>query len=81
LNSEQFLNLENNFVQRNSKVQEPSFENVDSQIEWKKDVYNEPRAFTLKNIRDIFFGLMNQSKAQQRTCDSEDNINKLYAKC
>lgn len=79
--SEQFLNLEKNFDQRDSQVKKPSFESVDSLLDWKNPAFNEPRSFTLKNIRDIFFGLMNQSKTQQRTCDSEDHITKLYSKC
>ena len=64
MNSEAYLNLEKNFDQRESQVNKPSFETVDSLIDWNKSEFQEPRAFTMKNIRDIFFGLMNQSKAQ-----------------
>ena len=35
----------------------------------------------MKNIRDLFFGLMNQSQAQFRICKSETNVENLWAKC
>lgn len=42
---------------------------------------NEPRVFSVKNIRDIFFTLLNTSMAQYRICDGETNINALWDKC
>ena len=59
MNSEAFLNLDKNFDQKESQVKNPSFEAVENLIDWKKAEFQEPRAFTVKNIRDIFFGLMN----------------------
>ena len=35
----------------------------------------------MKNFRDLFFGMMNQSMAQKRICDAEDNIKRLWEKC
>lgn len=37
--------------------------------------------FSLKNIRDLFFTMMNLSKAQDRICDNEMNISDLWDKC
>ena len=64
-----------------SAYKAPTFENDQKLIDWSKEEFNEPRALTIKNIRDIFFALMNQSQAQQRICDSEDNIRRLWDKC
>jgi hypothetical protein len=41
---------------------------------------NEPRMMTVKQIRDLFYSMMNTSTAQQRIADSEVNINKLFDK-
>ena len=64
-----------------AKFNRPTFEEDDRLIDWKQEHFNQPREFTIKNIRDIFFGLLNQSKAQERICDAEDNIGRLWEKC
>ena len=65
MNAEQYLNTNNNYKKQEEDFEEaPTFEENMEQIDWTKDAYNQPRAFTMKNIRDLFFGLMNQSRAQ-----------------
>ena len=84
LRSDTYLNLKANFNQDNdedSEFRKPTYESKKDLITWRDDVFHEPRAFTLKNIRDIFFALLNQSKAQDRICDAEDNIRQLWKKC
>ena len=49
-------------------------------LDWETKEWNQPRVFTLKNIRDIFFTLMNFSKTQERVCDGETNIHNLWEK-
>jgi hypothetical protein len=64
LQSETFLNTYKNFNQtkdEKSKYKKPTFENDAKLIDWSLNELNEPREFTLKNIRDIFFSMMNQS--------------------
>lgn len=81
MNSETYLNLQKNFKQLEAKFNRPTFESDDGLIDWKQEHFNQPREFTIKNIRDIFFGLLNQSKAQERVCDTEENIVNLWEKC
>lgn len=50
-------------------------------IDWSKEQYHEPRSFTIKNIRDMFFALQNISQAQSRTNDAEERIRELQDKC
>ena len=59
----------------------PTFEIDTALIAWSKEWYQQPRSLTLKNFRDMFFGLLNQSRAQQRTCEAEENVIKLYKRC
>jgi len=61
LTSDDFLGLHCNFNQtydKESDYLKPTFEST-KDIEWDQENLNEPRAFTIKNIRDIFFSLMN----------------------
>lgn len=84
MKDKEFLNLDKNFDQtkdKDSEFKHPTFESKRQNIDWEKDIYNQPRALTIKNIRDIFFSLLNQSQTQQRVCDTEDNIRRLWVKC
>jgi hypothetical protein len=81
LTSEKFLNLDKGFSQKESAFKKPTFESDEAAFKWSKSEYKEPRIFTMKQIRDIFFSLLNQSKAQDRICDGEDNIRRLWDKC
>ena len=49
-------------------------------LDWDTAEWNSPRVFTLRNIRDIFYTLLNFSKAQERICDGETNIDGLWEK-
>lgn len=58
----EYLNVESNFVENKlNKVayQETTFESDDKLIDWEKKEFLETRKFSIKNIRDIFFSLMN----------------------
>jgi transcription initiation factor IIE alpha subunit len=81
LTSDEFLKLLQNFDQKDSEEASPTFEDSPSKLDWSDAKLNEPRQLTLKNVRDIFFALINQSRAQKRICKTEDNVTKLYAKC
>ena len=59
----------------------PTFEQAVVDRDWAAPCLNEPRTFTIKNIRDIFFTLLNQSQTQKRVCETEDNIRLLWGKC
>jgi len=63
MKTENFLNLADNFTQHTSKFPEPTFECDEKYIDWNKDIFNQPRKLTIKNIRDIFFSILNQSQA------------------
>lgn len=81
LTNDNFLRLNYHFNQCEGEGSVPTYERDGNKLDWKKEVYHEPRAFTIKNFRDLFFGMMNQSKAQQRIYDAEENIRKLYEEC
>lgn len=81
LTAAEYLKLLENFDQKDSEEASPTFEDSPSKIDWSDAKLNEPRQLTLKNVRDIFFALMNQSRAQKRICKAEDNITKLWDKC
>jgi hypothetical protein len=57
-----------------------TYEKPAVQVDLAAKNLNEPRMMTVKQIRDLFYSLMNTSTAQQRILDSEVNINKLYDK-
>lgn len=79
-----YLNLKGNFTQTDNEnwtEDSPTFENNRHAIDWSNPVYNKFRSFNIKAIRDIFFSLLNNSRCQQRVCDSEENIVKLWKKC
>ena len=66
MKSEEFLNLIKNFSQnkdKDSAYQKPTFESDKKLIDWKQDVLQQPRQLSINNVRDIFFSLLNQSKA------------------
>jgi hypothetical protein len=81
LKSDKYLNLEANFDLKQSKEEGPTYESTPDKIDWKQEVFNEPRALTIKNFRDLFFGMMNQSRAQQRVSQAEEHVRQLYIKC
>lgn len=57
-----WLNLEGNFSQQGAlRHKEPTFEipSDSKKIDWSAPQFNTPRTMTIKNIRDIFFSLMN----------------------
>ena len=59
-----WLNLKNNFSQQESLYyQEPTFEIPihEKKIDWEAPHFNTSRTMTVKNIRDIFFCLLNTS--------------------
>lgn len=67
LKEEKYLNLANNFNQtkdEDSQYKEPTFENDPKLIDWSQANLHEPRVLTIKNVRDIFFALLNQSQCQ-----------------
>lgn len=71
----EFLNLGQNFRQgENEHYREdtPTFELDRTLIDWADPKYNEHRSFNIKSLRDVFFALLNQSRCQQRVCDSEE---------
>ena len=81
---EEFLALQTNFNQdKNDKYEEkvPTFESNTRLINWSLPQYNEYRGWSMKSQRDFFFGLLNQSRCQQRVCDLEEQAHKLWAKC
>ena len=64
LNAAKYLNLDKNFDQKleRSKYRKPTYES--KEFSWKAAEFQEPRVFNMKQIRDLFFGLMNQSMCQ-----------------
>ena len=61
-----WLNLNKNFSQQESLYyKEPTFEIPlnDRKIDWDAPHLNESRTMTVKNVRDIFFSLLNTSVA------------------
>jgi len=42
---------------------------------------NEPRMMTIRQLRDVFWSLWNNSIAATRIFDSETHISKIYDKC
>lgn len=82
LKTDKGLSLEKLFNQKEAlKYPKPTFEQDEKNFDWNKKEFNEPRRFTVKNIRDIFYSLLNLSKAQERLCDGELNIKNLWDKC
>ena len=66
MRGDSYLALNYNFSQTDgadTMYKKPTFEQTDIDIDWENPVFHEPRAFTIKNIRDIFFSLLNQSQA------------------
>lgn len=64
MQSEAFLCTSKNFIQtkdEQSKYRKPTFENDARLIDWSTNELNEPREFSVKNVRDIVFSLINQS--------------------
>ncbi len=57
-----------------------TFEKAGIDVDLTAKNLNVPRMMTVKQIRDLFYSLMNTSTAQQRISDSETNINKLFDK-
>lgn len=57
-----------------------TYEKPAVQVDLAAKNLNEPRMMTVKQIRDLFYSLMNTSTAQQRITDSEASINKLFDK-
>ena len=64
LKDKAWLNLDGNFSQQESlEYKEPTFEipiNT-KKIDWDAPHFNTSRTMTIKNIRDIFFSLLNTS--------------------
>lgn len=48
------------------------FEDEQYQINYEENNYNEPRMMTLKQLRDVFFQLLNVSHAQLRIKENEN---------
>ena len=80
LTGEAFLKMHRNFRQKDSEQKEPTYEDDMGLIDWNDKSLNEPRTLSIKNVRDIMFGILNQSKAQRRIVTSEDNITDLFKK-
>ena len=72
--------MHRNFRQKDSEQKEPTYEDDMGLIDWNDKTLNEPRTLSIKNVRDIMFGILNQSKAQRRIVTSEDNITDLFKK-
>ena len=59
LTSDAFLKLHANFQQKDSEQKEPTFEDDLGLIDWKDKKFHEPRALSIKNVRDIMFAILN----------------------
>lgn len=56
------------------------FEKPGLTIDFSGKEMNMPRMMTVKQIRDLFYSMINNSSAQARIAESESNINKLFDK-
>jgi hypothetical protein len=56
------------------------FEKPGMTIDYTGKELNTPRMMTVKQIRDLFYSMINNSSAQARIAESESNINKLFDK-
>jgi hypothetical protein len=56
------------------------FERPGLNVDLADKTLNVPRMLTVKQIRDLFYSLMNTSSAQYRISESETNIQKLFDK-
>lgn len=66
LHSDEFMATEKGFVKNynSQKYEGPTYENSHSpKINWGAEQYNTPRAFTIRNIKDLFYANLNRSKA------------------
>ena len=78
---EKYLALNSNFTQdKNDKYVEsaPTYESNTRLINWDMPELNEYRGWSMKSQRDFFFGLLNQSRCQQRVCDLEEHVSNLW---
>lgn len=74
-----YLNLRGNFqAVEGCQYDKPSFETKTGGIKWSDSCFNEPRKLSIKQVRDIFFSLLNQSEAQQRISMTEVKMGKLH---
>ena len=47
----------------------------------KSDRFQEPRMFTMQQIRNMFFALINQSMHSERTSTAEKRLDDINAEC
>ena len=59
LTSNEFLKIFENFRQKDSEQKEPTFEDNLGLIDWHDKKFHEPRALSIKNVRDIMFAILN----------------------
>ena len=79
--AQNYLNVAQNFKYSEDPEHKAPTREAEDLIDWTREDFHVPRRLTIKNVRDIMFGLMNQSKAQERIYTAEAKIRDLYDKC